>query len=496
MTTHVIQRVDRSIPDGEHSPRRGVGLGLAALTALVVGSMIGSGIFALPSQMAASAAPGPLLIGWAITGLGMLMLAFVFQTLVTRKPDVDGGVYGYARAGFGNYIGFTSAWGYWVSAWIGNVGYLVLLASTLGYWFPSFEGGNTLRAILVASVVLWVVQALALRGVHSAALVNTLVTIAKVVPILTFIAIAAVGFKAGIFTQDVWGGSTKIDGASLGSTLDQVKNMMLVTVWVFIGVEGAAVYSQRAARRSEVGKATVLGFLGVLVLLLAVNLLSYGLMAQARIAGLSDPSMSDLMKDQVGSWGAAFISIGLLVSLLGALIAWVLLSVEILRLPARDHVLPQVLARENAHGAPHVALWLTNICVQAMLLWTLFNSSTYTDLIYLATSLILLPYLWSAAYQVSLALRGETYEHGPGRTRDLLVGLVALGYAVWLVYAGGWEYVLVAGLFYLVGTAFYVWARKESRQVVFTAVEKVLVGVVMALSVAAVIGFAQGFVSV
>src|SRR5215212_9997281 len=496
MTTHVIRRAEPSTPHGEHIPRSGVGLGLAALTALVVGSMIGSGIFALPSQMAASAAPGPLLIGWAITGVGMLMLAFVFQTLVTRKPDVDGGVYGYARAGFGNYVGFTSAWGYWVSAWVGNVGYLVLLASTLGYWWPSFEGGNTFRAIAVASVVLWVVQALTLRGVHSAALVNTLVTIAKVVPILTFIAIAAVGFKAGIFTTDIWGHSTRVDGASLGSTMDQVKNMMLVTVWVFIGVEGAAVYSQRAARRSEDGRATVLGFAGVLVLLLAVNVLSYGLMAQARIAGLSDPSMSDLMKDQVGSWGAAFISVGLLVSLLGALIAWVLLSVEILRLPARDHVLPKVLARENEHGAPHIALWLTNVCVQAMLIWTLFNSSTYTDLIYLATSLILLPYLWSAAYQVLLAVRGESYEHGSGRTRDLLVGLVALGYAVWLVYAGGWEYVLVAGLFYLVGTAFFVWARKESRQVVFTAIEKVLVGVVMALSVAAVIGFVQGFVTV
>jgi arginine:ornithine antiporter / lysine permease len=500
MTTHAYRPVEvakpTETPTGERTPRRGVGLGLGALTALVVGSMIGSGIFALPSQMAASAAPGPLLIGWAITGVGMLMLAFVFQTLVSRKPDVDGGVYGYARAGFGNYVGFTSAWGYWVSAWVGNVGYLVLLASTLGYWWPSFTGGNTLRAILVASVVLWVVQFLTLRGVHSAAFVNTLVTIAKVVPILTFIAIAAVGFTSGLFTADIWGHSTLIDGAGLGSTLDQVKNMMLVTVWVFIGVEGAAVYSQRAGKRSDVGKATVFGFLGVLALLLAVNLLSYGLMAQAKIAGLSDPSMSALMKDQVGSWGAAFISIGLLISLLGALISWVLLSVEILRLPAREHVLPKVLAHENSRGAPDVALWLTNLCVQAMLLWTLFNSSTYTDLIYLATSLILLPYLWSAAYQVLLAVRGETYEHGTGRTRDLLVGLVALAYAVWLVYAGGWEYVLVAGLFYLVGTVFFVWARKESRQVVFTAIEKVLVGVVVALSVAAVIGFVQGFVSI
>jgi arginine:ornithine antiporter/lysine permease len=181
--------------------------------------MIGSGIFALPSQMAGSAAPGPLLIGWTVTGFGMLMLAFVFQTLAARKPDVDGGVYGYARAGFGNYLGFTSAWGYWISAWVGNVGYLVLLMSTLGYFVPGLEGGNTAVAIVGASVVLWVVHALTLRGVHNAAFVNTVVTVAKVVPILTFLAIAAVGFKAGVFSADFWG-----DGAGLGSTMDQVKN--------------------------------------------------------------------------------------------------------------------------------------------------------------------------------------------------------------------------------------------------------------------------------
>ena len=137
----------------------------------------------------------------------MLTLAFVFQTLATRKPDVDGGVYGYARAGFGNYIGFTSAFGYWVSAWVGNVAYLVLLFSTLGYFFPGFEGGATVPAIIGASIVLWIVHAMTLRGVHTAAVVNVVVTIAKVVPILVFIAIAAVGFKAGLFSRRLLGQS-------------------------------------------------------------------------------------------------------------------------------------------------------------------------------------------------------------------------------------------------------------------------------------------------
>jgi arginine:ornithine antiporter/lysine permease len=468
-----------------------LGLALPALVALVVGSMIGSGIFALPSQMAGSASAGPLLIGWSITGMGMLMLAFVFQSLATRKPDVDGGVYGYAREGFGEYVGFTSAWGYWISAWVGNVAYLVLLMSTLGYWFGGLEGGTTVPAIVGASVLVWVIHGLTLSGVRNAAYVNVLVTVAKVVPIATFIAIAAVGFSAGLFTTDFWG-----NDAGLGSTLDQVKNMMLVTVWVFIGIEGAAVYSQRARRRKDVGMATIIGFVGVLALLLAVNLLSYGLMAQADIAGLADPSMAGLLEHEVGAWGAGFISAGLAISLLGALLAWVLLAVEILRLPAREHVLPAVLAKENRNGAPAPALWLTNLCVQAMLLWTLVNENTYTDLVYLATSLILLPYLWSAAYQLKLAVAGETYGDGRGRRRGVLVGALALAYAVWRVYAGGWEYVLVAGLFYMVGTALFVWARRESGRPVFTGVEKVLVGVVAAVSVVAVVGLVQGFVSV
>ncbi len=474
------------------SPQRSTqGVSLIALIALVVGSMIGSGIFALPSQMAGSAAPGPLLIGWLITGVGMLMLAFVFQTLAARKPDVDGGVYGYARAGFGNYVGFTSAWGYWLSAWIGNVSYLVLLMSTLGYFIPAFKGGNTVPAIIGASVVLWLVTLLTLRGVKGAASVNVIVTIAKVVPILTFVAIAAVGFKAGIFTADFWGtGNT-----DLGGTMNQVKSMMLVTVWVFIGIEGAAVFSKRASKRSDVGRATVIGFLGVLGLLLAVNLLSYGLMEQAKIAGLEDPSMAGLLKHEVGAWGAGFISVGLIVSLLGALLSWVLLCVEILHLPAVEHVMPRALAKENAHGAPATALLVTTLCVQAMLLWTLKNGSTYLDLLYLATSLILLPYLWSAAYQVKLAISGETYE-GQGTGRDLTIGLVALAYAVWLVYAGGWQYVLVAALFYLVGTAVFIWARKESKLPVFTKPELAAVAVVVVTSVVALVGMNAGWLAV
>lgn len=159
-------------------------LGLGLLVALVVGSTIGSGIFGLPQNMAA----GAILIGWMITGVGMLMLALVYQMLALRKPELDNGVYAYARSLSGEYVGFNSAWGYWISAWIGNVGYLVAAFGALGYFFPIFGNGNTPGAFIGASVVVWTVHLLVLRGIHGATVVNAVVTIAKVLPLVLFIA--------------------------------------------------------------------------------------------------------------------------------------------------------------------------------------------------------------------------------------------------------------------------------------------------------------------
>ena len=111
-------------------------LGLGALTAVVIGSMIGSGVFSLPQNMAAGAGPLAMIIGWAISGVGILALAFVYQSLATRKPALDAGPNAYAKAGFGPFIGFNSAWGYWLSAWIGNVSYAVVMFSALAYFIP------------------------------------------------------------------------------------------------------------------------------------------------------------------------------------------------------------------------------------------------------------------------------------------------------------------------------------------------------------------------
>ena len=467
-------------------------LRLGALVALVVGSMIGGGIFSLPQNMAASADAGAILIGWAITAVGMLTLAFVFQTLANRKPDLDGGVYAYAKAGFGDYMGFSSAWGYWISAWLGNVGYFVLLFGTLGYFFPIFGEGNTPAAIVGASVVLWAVHFLVLRGIREAAFINLVTTIAKVVPLFLFILICLFAFKLDIFTADIWG--TK--NPELGSVMNQVRNMMLVTVWVFIGIEGASIFSARAEKRSNVGKATILGFVIVLLLLVLVNVLSLGIMTQPELAQLKNPSMAAVLEHVVGHWGAVLISVGLVVSLVGALLSWVLLCAEILFAAAKDHTMPEFLRRENANHVPANALWLTNAMVQLFLIVTLFNNSTYLSLIYLATSMILVPYFWSAAYAVLLPLRGETYEQDASeRGKDLAIAGLALVYATWLLYAGGVKYLLLSALLYAPGAILFAKAKHELGQPVFTPVEKLIFAAVVIGALVAAYGLYDGFLT-
>ncbi|MGX1125372.1 arginine-ornithine antiporter [Pseudomonas sp. HLS-6 TE3448] len=467
-------------------------LKLGALVALVVGSMIGGGIFSLPQNMAASADVGAILIGWAITAVGMLTLAFVFQTLANRKPDLDGGVYAYAKAGFGDYMGFSSAWGYWISAWIGNVGYFVLLFSTLGYFFPIFGEGNTPAAIVGSSILLWAVHFLVLRGIKEAAFINLITTVAKVVPLVLFVLITLFAFKLDIFTADIWGRMNP----DLGSVMNQVRNMMLVTVWVFIGIEGASIFSARAEKRSDVGKATVIGFITVLLFLVLVNVLSLGIMTQPELAKLQNPSMAAVLEHVVGHWGAVLISVGLVISLLGALLSWVLLCAEIMFAAAKDHTMPEFLRRENAKQVPANALWLTNAMVQIFLVITLFSASTYLKLIYLATSMILVPYLWSAAYAVLLAVRNETYEQALAeRKKDLFIGAIALIYAIWLLYAGGVKYLLLSALLYAPGVILFAKAKHEVGQPIFTNVEKLIFAAVIVGALVAAYGLYDGFLT-
>ena len=472
-------------------------LSLGALIALVVGSMIGSGIFALPSAFGRSTGVAGALIAWTIAGAGMLMLAFVFQTLSRRRPDLDAGIYAYAKAGFGNYLGFASAVGYWIGCCLADTACLILIKATLGQFFPAFGDGTTVLAIVSATVVLWGVHFLVLRGVKSAAALNTIATVAKIVPIVVFIVVAIVGFRADIFAWNFFGGEER----SLTSVANQARSTMLVTVFVFVGIEGASVYSRYAKRRQDVGLATVLGFLGVLCLLILVTILSYGVLLRPDLAALPTPAMAGVMEALVGSWGLIFISVGLLISILGNYLAWSLLAAEVLHSAAKNQTMPAFLARENKNRVPAAALWLSNTVIQVFLLVTWFAEYAFTLALKMTSSMTLMPYLLVAAYGLKLAWTGETYvvdgrAHDRGRTGDWVRGAIATVYAAGMIYAGGLKFLLLSAVLYAPGTLLYLVARREQRERIFTRPELGVFVVVAVAAVAAVVALASGAIAV
>jgi arginine:ornithine antiporter/lysine permease len=468
-------------------------LPLLTLTAMVVGSMVGAGVFSLPRNFGQATGVFGAVIAWVIAGVGMLMLAFVFQTLAVRKPQLDAGVYAYAKAGFGEFPGFFSAFGYWASACVGNVTYWVLIKSTLGAVIPGFGEGNTLLAVSLSILGVWAFHYLIQRGIKEAAAVNRIVTIAKVIPILVFVVVLAVTLRPDVFTANLWAGT---DGSYTG-LVEQVRATMLVTVFVFLGVEGASVYSRYAQKRSDVGRATVLGFLSVLALFASVTLLSYGALPKSELEQLRQPSMMGVLESVVGTWGAVFIGIGLIVSVLGAYLAWTLMAAEVLFVAAKDSDMPRFLRRENAHAVPIAALVMTSVLVSAVLLVTLFSEDAFTFTLKLCTSLSLIPYLLAAAYALQIGVRGETYEQAPdGRGKELVFAALATVYTVFLIVAAGPEFLVLSFIIYAPGTILFVMTRRERGSRVFSPAELVLFVLAVVLAVLGVVGLATGLITI
>jgi arginine:ornithine antiporter/lysine permease len=417
-------------------------LSLNILIAIVAGSMVGGGIFNLPQNMASQGGVPAIIIAWAITGIGMAALCYVYQTLAIRKPDLNNGVYAYARASSGEFIGFCSAWGYWLSAVLGNVSYLTAVFGALGYFFHVFGEGNNLLSFLCASAVLWITHWFVLRGIKGATLLNAFITLAKILPLLLFIILACLAFRYPIFKGN-WT-PVSLQSLSLGK---QIQYSMLVTVWVFIGIEGASVYSARAKTRKDIGRATFCGFLITLFLLVGVSLLSMGILPQAELAELKNLSMAGVMEAMVGPWGAWAMVLGVLLSVGGAFLAWTLLATESIVMPAKEGLMPSYLAQENSKEIPVHALWMTNAFTQLFLILALFSQATYLALISLATAMILIPYLFSAVYALQIIPFRRLLEKS--------IIIIAMLYCFWLLYAAE-IYLLLSIILYIPGIIFYI----------------------------------------
>ncbi|MBD9658861.1 amino acid permease [Pantoea sp. DY-15] len=453
-------------------------LGLSALTALVLSSMLGAGVFSLPQNMAAVAGPAALLIGWLITGVGIIFLSLAMLLLTRLKPELDGGIFTYARAGFGELMGFCSAWGYWLCAVIANVSYLVIVFSALSFFTDTpdrvvFGDGNTWQAMLGASVLLWLVHCLVLRGVQTAASINVLATLGKLVPLLLFVVLALLAFNYDRFRFD-------FSGVELGQPLwQQVKQTMLITLWVFIGVEGAVVVSARARNKQDVGRATLMAVLAALLVYLLVTLLSLGVIPRAELAQMRNPSMAGLMKHLLGHWGDAVIAVGLIISVCGAYLSWTIMAAEVPFLAAQQGAFPRSIARQNRHNSPSASLWLTNGSVQVCLILIALTGADYNTLLTIASEMILVPYLLVGLYLIKVV-------RGQNKPWAMFTGVGASAYGIWLLYASGPLHLLLSVVLYAPGLLLFLFARRGGRgDKVLSQLERIAIVLLIAASLPA-----------
>ena len=399
------------------------GIGLIGLIGMVISSCIGSGVFAITGQLAGVASPGAVLIAWLIVGVGFLALAFSLNNLTEKRSDLHG-IFSYADAGWGPLAGFISGWGYWLSAWLGNVAFATMMMSTIGYFYPAFLPGNTIPCIIIASIVMWALTYLVIRGVESAAFLNAIVMVCKVAAIAVTLIFGIFLFNAGIFTADFWGnvydnavaaGQYGPDAAPLGSVGTQIFNCMIIMMWCFVGIEGASVVSSRAARKTDVGKATLIGFICLMLIYVGASVLPYGYMSSAEVAALDYPALVYVFSSMAPGWGGPFISIAIIISILGSWLSFTILPAETTSEMADYKLLPASWGKLNSHNAPSMSLLIVGACTQAFLIILLFSADAYDFAFSMCTVAIVITWAFAAAYQAKWGVQNKNVR--PGRYR-------------------------------------------------------------------------------
>ena len=442
-------------------------LGVISLAALVVSAMIGGGIFSLPQNMAQSAALMAVIIAWIITGIGMFFIANTFRALSAARPDASTGIYAYARLGFGRFAGFQMAWAYWLCNIFGNVGFAVLLMDALNYFFPGvFTGGNNLWSIIGGSIVIWGMNFAVLAGMKQAAFINTVGTVCKLVPIALFILIMLFAFRWIFFSTDVLGNQTIPEHGikPLGSLFDQVRSTMPVTLWAFIGIEGAVVVSSRAKSPAAVGRATVLGFLVCLAIYVLLSVLPFGRMYQPQLADLANPSTAPLLQDVVhGSWGGILMNLGVIVALLTSWLAFTIMIAQIPYAAALDGTFPRMFRKVNSKGMPSVSLFVTSAVMQLAMIFVYFANNAWNTMLTITSVMILPPYLACTLYLWKICVTKQ-YPAGMqvGARYALVCGAAGSLFALWMIYSAGLRYLMFAFVFLLIGIPVFIWGRKNA----------------------------------
>lgn len=433
-------------------PARQLGLWMA--TSLVIGNMIGSGIFLLPASLAPYGGYG--IVGWLITAAGALMLAVVFARLARRIPRA-GGPYAYARAGFGDFAGFFIAWGYWISTIASVAAIAVAFVSYLTVFWPALGQSPTVAA-LVALAAIWVLSLLNASGVRNGGVAQLITTVMKLIPLLAIGILGLLYIEADSFALTLGEGQTRV--GSINATV-------ALTLWAFLGLETATIPAENVKDPTRtIPRATVLGTVLTAIVYILSTVAVIGIVPNTVLASSTAP-FADAGRMIWGGWAFYLMGLGAIISCFGALNGWILVQGQIPMAMAKDGVFPALFARTRTDGTPAVAVLLSSVFVTILLLFNYTGTlvELFTKTILLATLTAVVPFVFATMAEWRFVLAGSAAGSAGTATRpsvgSLLITLGAFAYAMWAVIGAGQETVYLGFVLMLAGLPIYVWLRRR-----------------------------------
>lgn len=433
-------------------------MGLWMATALVVGNMVGSGVFLLPASLAGTAGPVSML-AWVFTGAGAILLALVFSNLGRAFPRT-GGPYAYARRAFGDFIGFQTAWGYWIAVWAGNAAIAVAFVGYAAVFWPEL-GDSNLLAAFVALAAIWLLTLTNALGARAGGIVQVITTVVKFVPL------AVIGIVGLFFIH----GSNYEPFAPQGHSLSLFSTTAALTLWAFIGLESATVPADEVKDPERtIPRATILGTAATTVLYIVATVAIMGILPTSQLAQSSSPFADAAGVAFGGGWDKVIAAIAM-VSAFGALNGWILLQGRVPLAAAEDGLFPKAFARVHGERAtPVFGLVVSSVLVTGLMFMNYTKSlvDQFEFIILLATLTTLVPYAYSAAAQVVLAMREpEKFEKGRF-VRDTIIAALAFAYSVWAIAGAGQEIIAKGFVLLMLGVPVYVamvwWRKRDDTQ--------------------------------
>ncbi len=422
-------------------PMRKRTIGLWMTTALVVGNMIGSGVFLLPASLGSFG--GISVFGWLFTAIGATILALVFARLGRLVPRA-GGPYAFTRAGLGDFPAFLVAWGYWISAWAGNAAIATALVGYLAVFVPALAENAGLAAF-VALANIWILTAVNARGVRTAGYVQLVTTVLKIIPLVVIGSVGFMFFQGDHFTPL---------NASGTSSFSAITATAAITLFAFLGLESGTVPADQVDDPVRtIPRATIVGTVITAIIYVLSSVAVMGVIAPADLA-VSTAPYAQAAQSMFGTVGRYAVGAGAVIACFGALNGWILIQGQIPRAAADDGLFPRRFAQLSPRGTPVFALVASSVLITILVAMNYTGGlvEQYTFIILLATLAALVPYAFCSAAAIII---------GKGSRRDALFATLGFVYALWAIGGAGRDAVYWGFLMLLGGVPVYVWMKRQ-----------------------------------